>query len=719
MRSLLRGKRTGLIAFGFICALVVGGLGWVTHAALCLEQEQAETRAAAEHAEKRRLWQREHEYQAELQRRERQQSEAEAQSTFAARLRLALWRLDSRITPALAREDTRPYSHYSAIFAPSIVLDNKGNAYDEAQMFEPSPLLTADMPEWMLLHFQTTVEAGWGSPQVPPDDQIKQLVKNRIQLTNATRDRRKLLKDVAYNTSNERLIEQVQKEHEKWNSAGQQFDAVLTPVLAGDKGRDKNPRDAAYNPSNTQSQTQRYQPGKAQEQETRQFFWLMENSKVFSQNAAYQGQLMGKSPLPPGFDGSHPLPEQVVIRLSPMMPLWLAGEDHLDRLILARRVQILARIPDATLVQAAWPQPGLPVNLAAAALCQYRRVPYPREVCQGVVLDWPQLQELLTAEIADLFPSARFVAVRDEVPPHPERTMHALPVELDPGESPAAGPPAAVPGPQEPELSAASVDGWTPLRIGLALAWAAALVALGAVGLGGFSLIDLSERRIRFVSAVTHELRTPLTTLRLYLDMLTGGLVTEQKQREEYLHTLHQETERLNRLVGNVLDFSRLENQRPRLEKKTVAVADLLESVRAAWETRTADCGKQLVVDNPLEADVSLTTDLHLVQQILGNLIDNACKYSQGAEDPRVWLRAYRDGKQVALEVEDRGPGVAPRDQRSIFQPFCRGRSADVTAGGVGLGLALALRWARLLGGTLTLHAGQGCGARFRLTLPV
>ena len=145
MRSLLRGKRTGLIAFGFICALVVGGLGWVTHAALCLEQEQAETRAAAEHAEKRRLWQREHEHQAELQRRERQQSEAEAQSTFAARLRLALWRLDSRITPALAREDTRPYSHYSAIFAPSVILDDKGTAYDEAQVFEPSPLLNADL----------------------------------------------------------------------------------------------------------------------------------------------------------------------------------------------------------------------------------------------------------------------------------------------------------------------------------------------------------------------------------------------------------------------------------------------------------------------------------------------------------------------------------------------------------------------------------------------
>ena len=72
------------------------------------------------------------------------------------------------------------------------------------------------------------------------------------------------------------------------------------------------------------------------------------------------------------------------------------------------------------------------------------------------------------------------------------------------------------------------------------------------------------------------------------------------------------------------------------------------------------------------------------------------------------------------IEVEDRGPGVAAGERRSIFRPFRRGRGADVTAGGVGLGLALAERWARLLGGRLTLCAGpEGCGACFRLELPL
>src|SRR5262249_38258150 len=150
-------------------------------------------------------------------------------------------------------------------------------------------------------------------------------------------------------------------------------------------------------------------------------------------------------------------------------------------------------------------------------------------------------------------------------PPHPERTMTALPVELDPGAAPALPPEPAQDADPPPDLAAGLAPelGWTPLRIGLALAWAAALVALAAVGLGGWSLLDLSERRIRFVSAVTHELRTPLTTLRLYLDMLTGGPIKEEERKAEYLNTLNGETDRLSRLVSNVLDFSRLENQRP------------------------------------------------------------------------------------------------------------------------------------------------------------
>jgi signal transduction histidine kinase len=173
-------------------------------------------------------------------------------------------------------------------------------------------------------------------------------------------------------------------------------------------------------------------------------------------------------------------------------------------------------------------------------------------------------------------------------------------------------------------------------------------------------------------------------------------------------------------LIGNVLAYSRLENQRPRLVKKSVLVVNLLEQVRAAWQRRCDDAGKVLVVENTLAGESMVETDADLVQQVLGNLIDNACKYSQGAEDSHVWLRARRgDGGRLLLEVEDRGPGVPFAERRAIFHAFRRGRNKHCTVGGVGLGLALARRWAGLLGGDLGLDSPrEGVGACFRLELP-
>src|SRR5947209_11851189 len=114
------------------------------------------------------------------------------------------------------------------------------------------------------------------------------------------------------------------------------------------------------------------------------------------------------------------------------------------------------------------------------------------------------------------------------------------------------------------------------MRTGLSLAWLAALVGLGAVAGGGWSLLTLSQRRIRFVSAVTHELRTPLTSLRLYLDLLLSGMVQDEQKRQEYLATLNTESDRLHRLIDNVLDFARLERQRTQTATQPVKVCDLL-----------------------------------------------------------------------------------------------------------------------------------------------
>jgi signal transduction histidine kinase len=282
--------------------------------------------------------------------------------------------------------------------------------------------------------------------------------------------------------------------------------------------------------------------------------------------------------------------------------------------------------------------------------------------------------------------------------------MAALPAELDPG--------------PVPELPPA---GWTPLRLGLALGWVAALVALAAVWLGGSSLVDLSERRIRFVSAVTHELRTPLTSLRLYLDMLTAGMVKEEEKKQEYLTTLSTESDRLNRLIENVLDFSRLERRSMKVVREPVPVTDLLARVNETWAERVAADGRELLVHATVPPGQRVCADPRMVEQILGNLVDNARKYSREAADGRIWVWAKPAGrKRVAFEVEDRGPGIPTAERKTIFRPFRRGTDADTTAGGAGLGLALAKQWAELCGGRLSYRLAEGgVGACFRLELPM
>jgi two-component sensor histidine kinase len=616
MKDWLRGKFGGLAAFVLIAGLVAGGLGWATAAALRLEQEQR-----------------------------RQQAEAE----WAAQLRVAMWRLDGRLTSLLAPENSRPFHHYSAIYAPPQVLDADGAA------LVPSPLLDADLPPWMRLHFQVD-DRRWASPQV-----LSRTLAQRLRAApgapfpNATSERRELLAKMTGAVPAAVLLDAARKH------AGPTSLRDRTVLLAR----------LQYEVNNTINMNSQAQEALANSeyvsragQQSKLFPPLRNDQRVARNYALLNMKDNGagwlakpRSRVVPGGEAT--------VTLSPLVGLWLPTSSG-EQLLMVR----LVCLED-------------------------------KEVCQGIVLDGLALQERLAEEVHDLFPAARVLPVHETVPEEFDRTLTALPLRLDPG-----------------PMAPLSEDGWTPLRVGLALAWAAALVALLVVGLGGWSLIDLSQRRIRFVSAVTHELRTPLTTLRLYLDMLMNGMVRDEAQRDEYVRTLHAEADRLTRLVSNVLDFSRLENQRPNLVRAPVAVGALLEQVRATWQGRCQDNGKELLVEAP--SAVELVTDGELLQQVLGNLIDNACKYSRESEDRRVWIRASAESGRVTLDVEDRGPGVPVRERRSIFQPFRRGASADVTAGGVGLGLALAKRWAYLLGGKLTLVNPSGpTGACFRVELPL
>jgi signal transduction histidine kinase len=770
MKTWMRARTRWLLGLALIAALVAGGLGWASSAALQLEQDHYAGQAQADHAERLRVLQRErdqrqqsrqreHDQLVQSRLREQAQQEAQAQEAYTIRLRLAMWKLDSRIARVLAREDARPYQHYNPVYTPSVALTPGGLRCDDGAVLEPSPLLSMDLPDWMLLHFQTAAETGWGSPQVLPVDYQKLLTRNRVVISNVTRQRIQLLAEMSTTDTTAILVQGIEQQELQFSVAnnealsnvgnalnpGQLANAQVGNGQGGALAR--GPEQQPPQPQPQQGQQGKTQP--TQQKDLSQFqatygqdypnrlqqrnsiynerfkgnFYLDEDANVWAANTNMKTWAVtgGKR-----FGTANP----VLVSVSPMVPLWLTTAADQERLVVARLVRISSRAEELLALVAACPPGARPTAMAGLGLHEALRLKagQPRLVCQGIVLDWPHLEQLLTAEVRDLFPKAKVLPMRADPPTHPERTMTALPVELDPGETPAA--PEAEPLPEGPAPEAEPADpvaddppqlGWTPLRVGLGLAWAAALVALTAVGLGGWSLLELSERRIRFVSAVTHELRTPLTTLRLYLDMLTGGLVRSEEQRDQYLQTLHGEAERLNRLVGNVLDFSRLENQRPRLELAPVRLGDLLGQLTTTWHTRCADTEKVLEVENALGDDRTLVTDVHLVRQIVGNLIDNACKYSRGAADPHLWLRVRPGGAgRVRVEVEDRGPGVKAAERNAIFRPFCRGHDSDVVAGGVGLGLALAQRWAGLLGGTLALEApAGGVGACFVLELPV
>lgn len=322
------------------------------------------------------------------------------------------------------------------------------------------------------------------------------------------------------------------------------------------------------------------------------------------------------------------------------------------------------------------------------------------EAIHGAWVNWPVLRDRLLAEIAEPLPRAALLAVTDADPADLENFLATLPVRL-------------VPGPSDVVVERAG-----SLLPSLALGWAGVLAAIVAVFAVLRWSLELSERRAAFVSTVTHELRTPLTTFRMYAEMLSEGMVGEEK-RNRYVATLRREADRLGELVENVLAYARIESDRAPLSPETLEVNALLDRMRDRLEDRAATAGLELCIDIPDDLGTSaIQVDPTAAEQILFNLVDNASKYGDSEQSPTIELTARPSGKAVALCVRDHGPGIPLAEQHTIFEPFAKAKADESgTKPGVGLGLALSRRLARQLRGDLTVeHADPG--ARFVLTLP-
>jgi two-component system phosphate regulon sensor histidine kinase PhoR len=257
------------------------------------------------------------------------------------------------------------------------------------------------------------------------------------------------------------------------------------------------------------------------------------------------------------------------------------------------------------------------------------------------------------------------------------------------------------------------------------VAWVAGTLALVLIG-GIWGLYWLGLRQIAlvgqqqdFVSAVSHELKTPLTSIRMYSEMLREGWVSGDKQQAYYAF-IHDESERLSRLIANVLQLARMTRNEQHLDLRPMTCAELTDLARSKIASRVEGAGFTLRLDCPDEVGGALvSTDPDAFAQILINLVDNAVKFSAKADVKVVDIGCERRrGGGALFRVRDYGPGV-PRDQiRKIFRLFYRGEGALTRETlGTGIGLALAQGLAHAMGGTVDL-VNREPGAEFRLILP-
>jgi signal transduction histidine kinase len=224
-----------------------------------------------------------------------------------------------------------------------------------------------------------------------------------------------------------------------------------------------------------------------------------------------------------------------------------------------------------------------------------------------------------------------------------------------------------------------------------------------------------ARQKTTFVSNVSHELKTPLTTLRLYAELLREGRVQGEEKQRHYLDVMISECARLGRLVNNMLDFSRLEQQRRTYAVEPLELTAWLDAFMEPQRIRLQEAGLELAIHRPA-GSLTVRTDRDALEQAVLNLLDNAVKYA--ATGKVVEIRLEEQAGAVLLDVLDRGPGVSEGLRERIFENFYRlNSSLTARVPGSGLGLSIARRMLRDLGGDLTCLSRDGGGACFQIKL--
>jgi Na+/proline symporter/nitrogen-specific signal transduction histidine kinase len=229
-------------------------------------------------------------------------------------------------------------------------------------------------------------------------------------------------------------------------------------------------------------------------------------------------------------------------------------------------------------------------------------------------------------------------------------------------------------------------------------------------------LESLDRLKDDFMSSVTHELRTPLTSIRALAELMVDDADMPAEQRRRFLGIVVTETERLTRLVNQVLDMAKIESGNAEWRSMDVDLVALLKQAAQTVQELLRERGAELVMRLPAQVP-TLRSDPDRLMQVLMNLLSNAVKFVP-EHGGRVELRLIADADGATVEVQDNGPGV-PEAQRSlIFEKFRQGAGAWNRAQGTGLGLPISRQIVEHFGGRMELRPSAGRGACFAFTLP-
>ena len=255
------------------------------------------------------------------------------------------------------------------------------------------------------------------------------------------------------------------------------------------------------------------------------------------------------------------------------------------------------------------------------------------------------------------------------------------------------------------------------LNIMVAILVAVFLLGLGAIYRSAHAMVDLSERRGRFVSSVTHELKTPLTNIRMYIEMLEQGIARDTAREQDYLRVVGSESARLSRLINNVLELSRLEKKQRHFDMRKGDFQDVLDEVQAVMTEKVRQEDFTLTIAP--SKGIEFVYDREVMVQILVNLIKNSIKFSRQSATRQITIGVMKHDDHVAVTVADTGPGIPRHALKKVFDDFYRVEDALTrTTGGTGIGLSLVKKFMQAMGGSVTAANNTGPGCTITLHLP-